>query len=116
MKYLFSNCEVHLARFELCRAGNVVTLEPQAFDLLVYLIEQRDRVVLKRQILDQFWNDRVVSDATLSHYVMAVRKAVGDDGRLQSVIKTHHRRGYRFIAPVTVIPGAQAVAGPSMFR
>ncbi len=80
--------------------GEVVHLEPQAFDLLVYLIEHRDRVVTKNDLLDGVWGHRFVSEANLTTRVKEVRRAVGDDGTRQHVIKTVHGRGYQFVAVV----------------
>jgi DNA-binding winged helix-turn-helix (wHTH) protein len=100
MTYTFGNHELDTARFELRREGVALHVEPQVFDLLVYLIERRDRVVRKHELLDGVWADRLVCDATVSHCIMCARKAVDDDGRRQRVIRTLHRRGYRFVAPV----------------
>jgi DNA-binding winged helix-turn-helix (wHTH) protein len=100
MIYAFADYELDRRRYELRRCGESVRIEPQVFDLLAYLIEQRDRVALKSELLERLWPGRFVGEATLSHCVMAARKAVGDNGRVQRVIKTLHARGYRFVAPV----------------
>lgn len=100
MIYLFADCELDTTLFELRKRGAHVALEPQAYDLLAYLLGHRDRVVTKVELLDQLWADRFVSDGAITHCVMLARKAVGDAGSVQRVIKTIHRRGYRFIAPV----------------
>jgi DNA-binding winged helix-turn-helix (wHTH) protein/predicted ATPase len=89
-----------LQRYELRYAGKLVKLEPQVFNVLVYLIQQRDRVVTKEELLEQLWPGRFVSEATLTSRVMAARRAVGDRGREQRLIQTVHGRGYRFIAAV----------------
>ena len=99
--YRFEDCELDVARFELRRHGEVVHVEPQVFDLLVALLEQRDRVVSKEELLDSVWGDRFVSESALTARVKAARRAVGDDGSSQRVIRTVHRRGYQFAAPVT---------------
>jgi len=96
--YRFEECEVDLACRELRCAGALVHLEPQAFDLLVHLIENRDRVVTKNDLLDGVWGHRFVSEANLTTRVKEVRRAVGDDGARQHIIKTVHGRGYRFVA------------------
>jgi pimeloyl-ACP methyl ester carboxylesterase/DNA-binding winged helix-turn-helix (wHTH) protein len=99
--YRFEDCELDVARFVLRRHGDVVHVEPQVFDLLVVLVEQRDRVVTKEELLDSVWGDRFVSESALTARVKAARRAVGDDGASQRVIRTVHRRGYQFAAPVT---------------
>ena len=90
-----------MAGRELRCAGALVHLEPQAFDLLVHLIEHRDRVVTKNDLLDGVWGHRFVSEANLTTRVKEVRRAVGDDGTRQRVIKTVHGRGYRFVAALS---------------
>ena len=75
-------------------------MEPQVYDLLVHLVRNRDRVVSKDELFDTIWNGRIVSDATLSSRINAARKAIGDDGDRQALIKTIHRRGFRFIGKV----------------
>jgi len=96
--YRFVDCEVDPACREVRRAGASVHLEPQAFDLLVHLIEHRHRVVTKNDLLDGVWGSRFVSEANLTTRVKEVRRAVGDDGTRQHIVTTVHGRGYRFIA------------------
>ena len=86
---------------ELLHDGAPVPVEPQVFDLLCLLIENRDRVVGKDEIIDAIWGGRIISDATLSSRVNALRRAVGDDGRRQDVIRTLPRRGFRFVQSVS---------------
>ena len=107
--YRFADCEVDPAVRELRRAGALVHLEPQAFDLLVHLIEHRDRVVTKNDLLDMVWGHRFVSEANLTTRVKEVRRAVGDDGARQHTIRTVRGRGYRFVAAVD--DGAAVVSG-----
>lgn len=85
---------------ELRHAGAVVELEPRGFAVLAHLVQHRDRVVPKEELLDGVWGDRFVGDSALTTQITHVRHAVGDDGRSQRVIKTAHRVGYRFVAPV----------------
>ncbi|MBR0681980.1 tetratricopeptide repeat protein [Roseomonas eburnea] len=110
MSLAFSGHEVDLRRQELRRDGSRVHVEPQVFDLLLHLVRNRDRVVSKDELLDVVWNGRIVSEAALSSRINAARKAVGDDGDRQALIKTIHKRGFRFIADVTELPEAQAQA------
>jgi predicted ATPase/DNA-binding winged helix-turn-helix (wHTH) protein len=98
----FGDCEVDVGARELRRCGESVHLEPQAFDLLVLLLEHRDRVVSKTELLDGVWGTQFVSDASLTTRVKEVRRAIGDDGARQSVIRNVRGRGYRFVAPVDV--------------
>ncbi|HEY5961827.1 MAG TPA: winged helix-turn-helix domain-containing protein [Polyangiaceae bacterium] len=109
MVFAFSNCygepcEIDTRTFELRRRERPVAIEPMSFDLLVYLIAHRERVVLRAELLERLWNNRMVCEATVNHCVMVARKAVKDDGKQQRVIKTCHRRGYRFVAEVTTSP------------
>lgn len=96
----FDQYELDTARFRLTRDGEEVRIEPRAFDLLRLLLEQRDRVVTKAQLLDQVWGTQYVSDAALTTALRSVRRAIGDTGAQQRLIRTVHGRGYQFIAPV----------------
>ncbi|MCR9136734.1 MAG: tetratricopeptide repeat protein [Alphaproteobacteria bacterium] len=96
----FGQFELDTTLFELREAGQRVAVEPQAFDLLLLLVKNRERMVTKDEIFAAIWGDRIVSDAALSSQVKAARRAVGDDGASQKVISTVHGRGFRFIAPV----------------
>ncbi len=86
--------------FELRRDGAAVSLEPQAFDVLVHLVRHRDRVVPKEELMDSIWGGRFVSETAVTSRIKQVRRAVGDDGQAQRVIRTLHGRGYRFVADV----------------
>jgi DNA-binding winged helix-turn-helix (wHTH) protein/pimeloyl-ACP methyl ester carboxylesterase len=87
-------------RRELRARGTVVPVEPQVFDLLVYLVENRDRVVSKDDLIASVWGGRVVSDSTLDSRINAVRKAIGDNGEKQELVRTIARKGIRFIGDV----------------
>jgi TolB-like protein len=78
-----------------------VPMEPQAMRILIELIEHRDRVVAKTELLDSVWGDRFVSESALTTQIKALRRAVGDTGRDQRIVRTVHGRGYMFVAPVT---------------
>jgi TolB-like protein len=106
--FAFADCAIDLHRRELRRAGRVVHVEPQVYDLLVHLVRNRDRVISKDELLDTIWNGRVVSDAALSSRINAGRKAIGDDGNTQALIKTIHRRGFRFVGVVAEAANAPA--------
>ncbi len=92
--------ELDVERMELRADGEPVAVEPQVFDVLAYLVEHRDRLVTKEELLDNVWGDRFVSESALTSRVKSVRQAVGDTGRDQAVIRTVHGRGYRFVAEV----------------
>ena len=100
MIYRFGDYELDTQLFELRSAGMQLPLEPKVFDLLTHLIRQRDRVVTKQELLTHLWPQQFVSDAALGYCIRAARKAVGDSGRDQRVIKTLYERGYRFVAAV----------------
>jgi len=100
----FGDCELSVERLELRRADKIVDLEPQVFDVLAYLLRHRERVVPKTELLDQIWGNRFVSDSALSSRIKSARRAVGDTGRDQRIIKTIHGRGYRFVAHVIEQP------------
>ena len=100
MQFRFAGHVLDVTRRELRRDGQPVSVEPQVFDLLVYLIRNRDRVVTKDDLLDSVWGGRVVSESTLTSRINAARKAVGDSGEAQRLIRTMPRKGLRFIAEV----------------
>ncbi len=95
-----------MGRVVLRRDGRVVGVEPQAFDLLCYLVERRGEVVRKDQLLDELWGDRFVSESALTTQIKSVRHAVGDNGAAQRVIRTVHGKGYEFVADVHTVDGA----------
>jgi TolB-like protein/Tfp pilus assembly protein PilF len=105
MRYQSENFILDTDDYSLTRNGVSHPIEPQVFDLLVYLIENRNRVVTREELLDQLWNGRIVSDSAINARLKEARKAVGDNGKDQRVIKTIHRRGYQFIADVNVTSG-----------
>ena len=102
MLFLFKEYALDSERRELRADGAAVSVEPQVFDLLVYLIENRDRVVSKDDLIATVWGGRIVSESTLTSRINAVRKAIGDSGDKQNFIRTFARKGFRFIAPVEV--------------
>ncbi|HET9686245.1 MAG TPA: winged helix-turn-helix domain-containing tetratricopeptide repeat protein [Pseudolabrys sp.] len=98
--FRFANFEIDVARQELRRAGDLIPVEPQVFDLLVHLIRNRNRIVSRDELIDAVWKGRVISEATLSSRVSAVRRVIGDNGTDQTLIRTHHKRGFRFVGLV----------------
>jgi DNA-binding winged helix-turn-helix (wHTH) protein/tetratricopeptide (TPR) repeat protein len=102
--YRFADFELDRRRFELRRSGSVIKLEPKVFDVLARLIANRDRVVTARELLEAIWPGEFVTPSALSRCIAAARKAVGDDGSEQRIIKTVHGRGYRFVADVAEQP------------
>lgn len=110
MDFHFENQQLDLSRRELRRGGRLVPVEPQVFDLLLYMIENRDRVVTRDDLIQSVWRGRIVSESTLATRINAVRKAVGDSGDRQRLIRTLPRRGFRFVGEVTCQPSPPAVA------
>jgi len=108
----FADCELDLDRVVLRRAGDEVRIEPQAFDLLAYLVARRGTMVRKEQLLDDVWGDRFVSESALTTRIKAVRQAVGDNGNRQAIIRTVHGKGYEFVAAVES-DDADGVASPA---
>jgi len=106
----FGRFELDLARAELRADGTAQPLEPQVFALLALLVENGDRLVAKDEIVEKVWDGRIVSDSAITSRIKSARRALGDDGKAQRFIKTVHRRGVRFVAPVTVVSGAGPLA------
>src|SRR5438105_12836762 len=111
MIYAFGECVLDTQFHVLTRAGAPVHLRAKAFHLLVYLVEQRDRVVTKDELCAQVWPEQFISDATLGSTLRTVRQAIGDRGEDQGLIQTVYGYGYRWVAPVTV--GAATPAAPA---
>ena len=111
MIYRFGTFELDLAVVELRRGGDPVAVEPQVFAVLAYLIEHRDRMVSKDELISQIWDGRVVSDAALTSRIKSAREAVDDDGNRQQVIRTVRGRGFRFVGQVAR-PAAIDPLGP----
>jgi len=115
--YRFGEFELDLARAELRAHGVPVALEPQVFALLTHLVENRERLVSRDELLEKVWDGRIVSDAAISSRIKSARQALGDDGSAQRFIRTVHRQGFRFVTPVKAVraphgadPGAPAAA------
>lgn len=104
MLFSFLNLRLDTDRQELVRNGHPVSLQPQVLDLLIFLIENRERVVTKDELIDAVWDGRAISDGSLNARINAARKAVGDTGDAQEVIRTFPRKGFRFVTPVEDVP------------
>src|SRR3954462_7417858 len=100
LRYLFEEYAFDTDRREICRGADLVPVTPQVFDLLDYLIHNRERVVSKDDLINTIWNGRIVSDAALTTCLNAARTALGDSGEEQRLIKTLPRKGFRFVGQV----------------
>ena len=105
MRYLFEEYAFDTDRRELHRGAEVVSIAPQVFDLLDYLIRNRERVVSKDDLINAIWNGRTVSDGALTTRLNVARSAIGDSGDEQRLIKTLPRKGFRFVGAVREAPG-----------
>jgi TolB-like protein/Tfp pilus assembly protein PilF len=102
VQFQFADHVLDAGRRELRRGGDLVAVEPQVFDLLTYLMQNRDRVVSKEDVIGAVWNGRAVSDSTLTSRINAARMAIGDNGKDQALIRTVARKGFRFVGAVRV--------------
>jgi pimeloyl-ACP methyl ester carboxylesterase len=109
MQIAFGGCEIDTERYELRRGSDLIDVEPQVFDLLVYLIRNRERVISQDELFDTVWGGRIVSMSTLTSRINAARAAIGDTGAAQKLIKTVTRKGYRFIGALenSAIPAGE---------
>jgi TolB-like protein/Tfp pilus assembly protein PilF len=102
MIYRFGPFELDTAKVELRSGGKVCSIEPQVFALLALLVDNRERLVSKDEIIEKVWDGRVVSEAAVASRIKSARKVLGDDGKSQQFIKTIHRQGFRFVADAKV--------------
>jgi adenylate cyclase len=112
VQFLFTDYTLDTSRRELRRGSEPIAVEPQVFDLLVYLVQNRDRVVSKDDLITWVWGGRIVSDSTLTSRINAARRAIGDSGDEQRLIRTISRRGFRFIGAVRMQCSGDATAPP----
>src|SRR5258708_36460716 len=116
VRFLFENYCLDADRRELACGSELIAIGPKVFDLLLYLVQNRDQVVTRDDLLQAIWQGRIVSESTLTSHVNAVRKAIGDTGKQQRLIRTVARKGLRFVGPVreelptgrTAVPGTVA--------
>lgn len=104
MRYRFESATLDGERRELRQGDRLVALEPQVFDLIEFLIRHRERVVSRDDLIASVWGGRIVSESTLATRINAARRAIGDDGASQRLIKTIARKGFRFVADVRELP------------
>jgi TolB-like protein len=100
LRYIFEDYVLDTDRRELRRGGDLLGTEPKVFDLLVYLITNRERVVSKDDLIATIWEGRIVSESALTTCINAARSAIGDSGGTQRLIKTLPRKGFRFLGAV----------------
>jgi TolB-like protein len=110
VQFLFSGHILDRDRRALRRGSASVAVEPQVFDLLVYLVENRERVVSKDDLIASVWRGRIVSDSSLTSRINAARKAIGDSGEEQRLIRTVARKGLRFVGAVQAVPDGTVTA------
>jgi TolB-like protein len=112
VQYVFGDFALDPDRRELTRNAEAVAIGPQVFDLLLFLVQNRERVVSKDDLLDSVWSGRIVSESTLTSHINAVRKAIGDSGGEQRLIRTIARKGFRFVGDVREADASEAFAVP----
>lgn len=103
MRYQFLNFKLDPQNFKLFFAEEPLDIEPQVFNIILFLLENRERIVSRDELLENLWRNKEVLDATISNHIKIARALLGDDGQKQSVIKTIRGRGYQFIALVKVL-------------
>jgi len=118
MVYRFDQFELDRSKAELRRRGEVVPVEPQVFALLLLLVENRDRLVSRDEVVEKVWDGRIVSESAVDSRVKSARRALGDDGKAQRFIRTIHGKGFRFVAEASegaaVRDGMDQVIAPSL--
>jgi TolB-like protein len=114
VQYVFGDCALDPDRRELIRSSSTIAIGPKVFDLLVFLVRNRERVVSKDDLLDAVWGGRIVSESTLTSHINAVRKAIGDSGEDQRLIRTVARKGFRFVGEVREVQASDGVEPPAV--
>ena len=104
MRFLFADCILDADRRELRRGSEAIAVEPQVFDVLTYLIQNRSRVVSKDDLFASIWEGRIVSNSTLTSRINGARRVIGDSGEEQKLIRTVARKGFRFVGGVRLEP------------
>jgi TolB-like protein/Tfp pilus assembly protein PilF len=116
VRFIFSDHMLDTERRELRRGADLVAVEPQVFDLLVHLLANCDRVVSKDDLIASIWRSRIVSDSTVTTRINAARKAIGDSGDVQKLIRTIPRKGFRFVGEVCTLADNGKLAALSLER
>jgi TolB-like protein len=114
MIFSFGRYQLDIERRELRHGGAAVHVEPQVFDLLVYLLEHRDRVVTKDDLIGSVWGNRIISESTLTSRINAARNAIGDTGKGKTLIRAVPRKGFRFVGDVQAQVAVSIATGPAM--
>jgi DNA-binding winged helix-turn-helix (wHTH) protein/class 3 adenylate cyclase len=109
MIYVFGDCKLDTLNAELYRDGQLCKLEPRAFELLIYLIEHRDHVVSREELLAHLWPGQSISEGVINNGIKRARQAIGDSGEGQHKIRTLYGRGYRFVAETQERGSAEAL-------
>ena len=101
MIYAFGNYHLNTQTAELHCGDTLCRLEPRVFSVLMYLVENRDHIVTREELIESLWPGQMISEAVVNNCIMTARKAIGDSGEGQQIIRTHYGQGYRFVAEVT---------------
>src|SRR5512139_3602966 len=114
--YTFEDFSLDADKRELRRRADRITVEPQVFDMLEYLVRNRERIASKDDLIAGVWDGRIVSDSTLSSRITAVRHAIGDSGEHQRLIRTIARKGFRFVGVVSEVQEShgEGIAKPAL--
>ncbi len=115
MRFVFGDRLLDTERRELRRGADLIAVEPQVFDLLVHLLANCNRVVSKDDLIASIWRGRIVSDSTVTTRINAARKAIGDSGDIQKLIRTIPRKGFRFVGEVCTPKANGKPATPSVY-
>jgi TolB-like protein len=110
VRYAFEDYVIDSDRRELTRSAEPIAVGPQVFDLLLHLVRNREHVVSKDELLDAVWAGRIVSESTLTSHINAARRAIGDSGQNQRLLRTIARKGFRFVGDVSEIASRSAAA------
>ena len=111
MRYVFDDYELDTQTCELRRAGQSIPLAPKAYAVLLYLIEHRDRLIPKTELLDQVWPDTYVDDSAVKRNILAVHRAIEDQPQAPKRLRTQRGQGYRFTAAVQVYDHTPPTSG-----
>jgi TolB-like protein len=114
VQFFFAECVLDTSRRDLKRGSETIPVGPQVFDLLVYLVQNRERVVTRDDLFKAIWRGRVVSESTLTSHINAARRAVGDNGDAQKLIRTVVRKGFRFVGDVAARESSDAGGGAAV--